>query len=88
MSDNATELSRDQIGQMKHALGLNYKNKPSRNYFYCDGNNPTWSDLVDKGLANRHEGWTEGKAYFRLTYEAAKLIFTKPMSRKYFAELP
>jgi hypothetical protein len=82
------ELSREQYCQMQHALGLNYKKKPTRNYFYCDRKNPVWADLVDKGLAKTATGWEEGKAYFRLTFEAAKLIFTKPMSEKYFEDLP
>ena len=82
------ELSTNQISEMQHALGLNYKKKPTRNYYYCDGDRPSWSDLVDKGLATRNEGWTEGKAYFRLTFEGVKTVFSKPISRKYFNELP
>lgn len=80
-------LSKEQINQMKHALGLTYKKKPTRNYYYINGDDPLWSDLVDRGFATRSQGWTEGKAYFRLTFEGAKSIFTKPMSRKYFEEL-
>ncbi len=81
------DLSKDQISEMNHALGLNYKKKPSQNYFYCDGNRPSWSDLVDKGFAVRNAGWTEGKAYFRLTFEGMKLVFSKPISQKYFSKL-
>lgn len=81
-------LTKEQINQMEHALGLHYKKKPSRNYYYCNGDDPSWSDLVEKGFATRSDGWTEGKAYFRLTFEGAKVIFTKPMSRQYFDELP
>lgn len=82
------DLSKEQINQMQHALGLGRKSKPSRNYFYCDRKNPVWADLVDKGLAKTTTGWEEGKTYFRLTYETAKLIYTKPMSKKYFEDLP
>lgn len=82
------QISNEQLSVMNHALGLNRKKKPNRNYFYCDGNNPVWSDLVDKGFATRSAGWTEGKAYFRVTFEGAKSIYTKPMSKKYFDELP
>lgn len=81
------DLTREQYRQMQHALGLNYKKKPYRNRFYCDRKNPVWADLVDKGLATASTGWEEGKAYFWLTYEAAKLVFAKPMSKKYFEEL-
>lgn len=81
-------LSKDQISEMNHALGLNYKKKPTRNYFYCDGNRQSWSDLVDKGLATRSVGWREGKAYFRLTFEGMRQVFSKPISKKYFNELP
>lgn len=86
--EQTIELTKDQVSEMNHALGLNYKKKPTRNYYYCDGNRPSWSDLVDRGLAKRNAGWTEGKAYFRLTYEGAKTVFSKPMSRKYFNDLP
>ncbi|MEK3674625.1 hypothetical protein [Paenibacillus sp. FSL R10-2771] len=81
-------LTKEQRNEMEHALGLTYKKKPTRNYYYCNGDDPSWSDLVDKGIATRSPGWSEGKAYFRLTLEGAKMIFTKPMSRKYFEELP
>jgi hypothetical protein len=83
-----SQLSKEQLSVINHALGLTRKKKPSRNYFYCDGNNAEWSDLVDKGFATRNPGWTEGKAYFRLTFEGAKAVYQKPMSRKYFEELP
>lgn len=82
------ELTKDQVSEMNHALGLNYKKKPTRNYYYCDGNRPSWSDLVDKGMATRSPGWTEGKTYFRLTFEGMKLVFKKPISKKYFNNLP
>lgn len=81
-------LSKEQINQMEHALGLSRKKKPSRNYFYTDRKNPIWADLVEKGIAKTATGWEEGKAYFRLTFEGAKLIYAKPMSKKYFDDLP
>lgn len=86
--ENQQEITAEQKSEMDHALGLNYKKKPTRNYFYCNSNDPNWTDLVIKGLATMSGGWSEGKAYFRLTFEAAKGIYGKPMSRKYFEELP
>ncbi|MEK3674635.1 hypothetical protein [Paenibacillus sp. FSL R10-2771] len=84
----ATALTDKHFHLMQHALGLTRKKKPTRNYFYCDGNDPDWSYLVDNGFATRNPGWTEGKAYFRLTFEGAKSIYSKPMSKKYFEDLP
>lgn len=81
-------LSKDQIDEARHALGLTYKKKPTRNYFYTNANDKNWRDLVEKGLATTSAGWNEGKAYFRLTFEAAKMLYGKPMSLKYFKELP
>jgi hypothetical protein len=86
--EQTIELTRDQVSEMNHALGLNYKKKPTRNYYYCEGCRPSWSQLVDNGYATRSTGWSEGKTYFRLKYEGAKLVFKKQMSRKYFNNLP
>jgi hypothetical protein len=80
-------LTADQISAMRHALGLNYKKKPSRNYYYTSRKNPVWCDLESKGLAITSAGWEADRAYFFLTFEGAKTIFTKPMSRKYFEAL-
>ncbi|MEE4577836.1 MULTISPECIES: hypothetical protein [Paenibacillus] len=81
------ELNEEQLENVKHALGLNYNKKPTRNNFYCDADDAGWNDLVAKGLATKRGGWDEESAYFRLTYEGAKTVYTKPMSRKYFETL-
>lgn len=82
------ELTKEQRNMMEHALGLNYKKKPYRNRFYTNSDDPHWLSLVSQGLAEQCGGWQEGECYFRLTFVGAKTIFTKPMSRKYFDDLP
>lgn len=80
-------ISNEQLEQMKHALGLPRSKKPYRNRFYIDSNNALWNDLVEKGFATKHGGWEEDMAYFRLTFEAAKTVYGKSMSKKDFDDL-
>lgn len=68
---NVTER---QIKMMKHALGLNYSTEQTRNYFYCETNNPEWNDLVAKGYATKLRAWDDESAYFRVTEEGIRLI--------------
>lgn len=84
---NAVELTKEQRSMMEHALGLNYKKKPYRNRYYTNSDNEHWLDLVSKGLAEQCGGWEKGRCYFIVTFEGAKTIFTKPMSREYFDDL-
>lgn len=60
-------VSTSQFEKMKHALGLNYGDKQTRNAFYCNANDPEWNDLVEKGLARKKPGWDDEQAYFILT---------------------
>lgn len=71
MNDKTTESQRE---QMRHALGLNYSNEQTRNYFYTDGNDPEWNDLVDKGYASKRNGWDDDSAYYFVSEEGKKLV--------------
>jgi hypothetical protein len=84
MLENVTE---QQLKEMRHALGLDYKNRPYRNRYYCSTNNVNWNDLVDKELARKLPGWESDSAYYKLTFEAAKAVYGKRMSKKYYNEL-
>lgn len=90
ISDN-DNLTKDQVSSINHALGLNYKKKPNRNYFYTSNGDKNWNDLADKGYAIKSNGWNDDDAYFRLTYEFAKMFYKemygRPMSLKYFKKL-
>lgn len=77
-------VTSSQFAKMRHALGMDYKSKPWRNYYYCNTNDAEWNDLVNKGFATKGEGHTEEKAYFFVTFEGAKLVYGKRMSKKYF----
>ncbi|MOA68743.1 hypothetical protein D3C78_1965220 [compost metagenome] len=59
---------------MRHALGLNYDEKPTRNYFYTDADDKNWNDLVEKGYARKRQGWDKESAYFFVTYEGKKQL--------------
>lgn len=79
-----SDVSEPQLKKMKHALGMNYKSKPYRNYYNCSADNKDWNDLVQKGYAIKGRAWTEDTANFYLTYEAVKLVYGKPISKKYY----
>lgn len=68
------KVTESQIKQMKHALGLNYSKKKTRNYFYCGADNREWNDLVEKGLATKRPGWDDESAYFHVTEAGIELV--------------
>lgn len=82
-----SDISKDQLSEMQHALGLTRVKKPNRNMFYTNGDDANWNDLVSKGYATKGSGWTAGKAYFFVTWEGLKRIYSKPISKKYFSEI-
>lgn len=81
---NLDDISPDQLNKMRHALGLNRKKKPYRNYFNTSANDPYWCDLVEKGFATKGGAWTSDTANFYVTFDAVKLIYNKPISKKYY----
>lgn len=87
MNLSLDQVTSKQIGMMQNALGLRYKKKPYRNYFYCSTDNDEWNDLVSKGFATKWRGWSEGKSYFHLTYEGAQLVYGKEISEAEYQEL-
>lgn len=62
-------INQTQIDDMKHALGIYYKEKfvrekSYRNY-YCDYEvNDSWEDLIRKGLASLVVRELDGKKYY------------------------
>jgi len=46
--DSITGLQKE---NMEHALGLNYKKLPFRNYYCVYSRNASWEELIKKGLA-------------------------------------
>lgn len=84
---NLANVTKEQLGKMRHALGLNKKKKPNRNYFNCSANDPHWCDLVEKGFATKRGAWTSDTANFVVTFEATKLLYGKPISKKYYDHL-
>ncbi|MCI3922450.1 hypothetical protein MO973_19645 [Paenibacillus sp. TRM 82003] len=69
------EITESQIEQMKHALGMNYAKLPTRNFFYCELDDPEWNDLVEKGFAYKRPGWDDESAYFYVTEAGVNHIF-------------
>ncbi|AKO91957.1 hypothetical protein BEH_07500 [Priestia filamentosa] len=82
------DVSKQQLEEMKHALGMSYKSKPYRNYFHVNEPDDDWEDLVNKGFAKRGTGINKGTStVYWLTYAATKLVYGKRISEKYYNEL-
>lgn len=49
-------MTETQKGKLIHAFGLDYKNTPWRNYYYCGSLNEEWENLIENGYASKSEG--------------------------------
>lgn len=68
-------ITRSQENKMRHALGLNYKDKPYRNYYYLTASeDQEWNELVEKGYAEKNSGWSEGSVVYQVTDEGMNLL--------------
>lgn len=83
------DISDEQERLMKHALGLDYKNKPYRNYFLTNHEDKEWNDLVSKGLAikSKDEPNQWGSIYFWVSQQGVEYILKKSISDKIYKEL-
>lgn len=83
------EITDSQRDIMEHCIGLNYKKKPYRNYFFINHKDKEWNDLVDKGLAikSSKEPDTHGCIYFWLSKQGVEFILNKSISNKVYEEL-
>ena len=81
------KVTKEQIREMKHALGLNYSKKPYRNRFYCNTKNKNWNDLVSKGLAEKSSGWENDRCYFGLTKLGVAFILGRSISIEKYKDL-
>jgi hypothetical protein len=79
------DVSQQQLKEMQHALGIGYKSKPYRNYFFVRKPYENWEDLVRKGFAKKGTGVNGGTStVYWLTYEAVKLVYGKRISKNYY----
>lgn len=71
-------MQSDKIGILKHALGLNYKKEPYRNYYIAGENHEdftTLQELVAEGLMIRCDKHTNIPGYiYRVTKKGKKFI--------------
>jgi hypothetical protein len=81
------QVSEEQLSDMKHTLGLNYKNKPYRNRFYCNKNDINWNDLVNKGLAKKGFEQENDRCYFGLSKLGVAFAFGRSISVEKYKEL-
>lgn len=83
------EVTENQKDIMKHCIGLNYKKKPYRNYFFTSYKNEEWNDLVTKGLAikSTKEPDRYDCVYFWLSKQGVEFILNKSISDKVYNEL-
>lgn len=69
------EVSKAQLEEMKHALGLNRNAKKTRNYFYTSSDDANWNDLVLKLLATKKDGWDSKSVYYQLTEAGERMVY-------------
>lgn len=81
------KLSERQIDEMKHCIGLDYKNKPYRNRFYCQSDDENWNDLVNRGLANKGNEDKEKHCCFWLNERGVAYILGKSLSIEKYEDL-
>lgn len=83
------EITSNQRELMEHCIGVDYKNKPYRNYFFTNYADEEWNDLVNKGLAikskEKPNSW--GSIYFWLSKQGVEYILGKSISNKVYREL-
>lgn len=82
------KITDEQLKEMRHSLGLNYKKKPYRNRFFTHCDDEKWNDLVSKKLACKSKRVEEdGNCYFWLTKFGVEYTYGKSMSDKFYNEL-
>lgn len=79
----ALKLTDYQLGKLKHAFGLDYHNKPYRNYYQCNEANDEWEDMCAKGYATKRVYKEDEIVYFG-TLKALKTVFRRNVTLKYF----
>lgn len=67
-------LTAQQISEMFHAIGGEYKANPYRNHFCTQGDNVEWNDLVDKGFASKRKDSMCASYVFHVTDEGMKFL--------------
>lgn len=83
------EITDYQRELMEHCIGLNYKKKPYRNYFFTKETDKDWNELVQKGLAIKslNRPIEDGYMYFWLTRQGIEFILRKSVSENFYKEL-
>jgi len=80
------DLTGYQIGKLQHSFGLDYSNKPYRNYYYCSENNAEWDDMCKKGYAIKKVNSDYGIVYYG-TLKGLRTVFRRNVTRKYFESI-
>lgn len=82
------DVSERQLEEMKHCIGLNYRKRPYRNYFYTEEYDKYWNDLVFKGLAIKGKRMISEKyANFFLTKQGFEYVLGKSISTKCYEKI-
>ncbi len=82
------EVTSYQLDLMKHCIGLDYKKKPYRNYFYTSPDDKDWNELVNKELAIKSkEEANNGCIYFWLSKQGVEYALEKSVGDKVYNEL-
>ena len=79
----ALELSDFQLGKLRHCFGLDYSNKPYRNYYHCNKLNEEWEDMISKGYATKRIV-SENEIHYFGTWKSLQTVYRRNISYKYF----
>lgn len=80
-------VSQEQLRIMKHMLGLDYKKKPYRNYFYSHSIQEDIEDLIKNDLALSKDASNNRDIVYCLTKKGVEFIINKEISQKEYNEL-
>lgn len=77
------DLTKYQLGKLKHAFGLDYSKKPYRNYYQCPSDNEEWEDMCKKGYATKRVFGEKEVVYFG-TLQGLRKVFRPNVTQGYF----
>jgi hypothetical protein len=82
------EITPYQLDLMKHALGLDYHEKPYRNYFCTQETDKAWNELTEKGLAVKGTKKPDNKyIYFWCSKQGVEYVTGKRISEEAYKKM-
>lgn len=87
MLENKGVVTQKQLRIMKHMLGLDYKKKPYRNYYYVYAVEQELEELIKIGFAESRDASNNGAVIYHLTKKGVEFLIGKEISDRHYEEL-